>query len=144
MSKSRAYKALLVVEEYVNLKALAHLLEFISRNVEITFLHVVEFPLPTSIYPETVAPYIEKAKERFRELLDWAKSQEIKAELKVVASRDLSEAVLTELENVEYDFIIIQREIKKIKRKIRELFRRTYLEKIVDKTRRVVIVLPFS
>lgn len=133
---------LLVVEDYVNLKALAHLLDLISRDIYITFLHVVEFPISTSIYPETVTPYLEEAKKRFDNLIDWAKSQGVNADLKVVASRSIIEAVLMEADRDEYDLIVLQKAVKKMRRRISELFHRTSLERLVDKSRHVIIILP--
>ncbi len=142
MSKKTRYKILLAVKDYVNFKALAHFLEKLTGDIEIVFLHIIEFPFSTSLYPETISTYIEETKKNLANLLDWARAQGISAELKVTASRDVVEAIMNEADRMDADMIVLQKSLKKIKRKIRRLVRQTNLEKVVDLSKRIVVLLP--
>ncbi len=142
MSKTSRYKILVAVKDYLNLKALAQLLEYFHGDVEIIFFHVIEFPQSTSLYPETVTQYVEDTGKKFRSLVEWADSQGVGANLRVVASRDVVESILSEAERIDADLIVLQKTLKKIKRRIRRLIRQTNLERIVDVSRKIVVLLP--
>lgn len=142
MSKKTNFKILVAVKDFVNFKALANLLETLTGDTEIIFFHVIEFPMSTSLYPETVSTYVDEAKKKLGSLVDWARSQGFKAYLKITASRDVVEAIMTEAEELDVSIIVLQKSLKKIKRKIRKLARRTNLEKIAEESERVVVLLP--
>lgn len=142
MSRRTRFKLLIAVKDHINFKALANLLDALTGDIEIVFLHIIEFPMSTSLYPEIVSTYVEEAKKKFGNLAEWTRSQGIKAELKVAVSRDVFEAIMTEAENVDASMIVLQKSLKKIKRKIRKLARRTNLEKVVEASERIVVLLP--
>lgn len=142
MSKTSRYRILVAVKDYLNFKALAQLLEYFHGDAEIIFLHVIEFPQSTSLYPETVTQYIEDARKKFRSLVEWANSQGVSAELRVVASRNVVESVLSEAERIDADLILLQKTLKKIERRIRRLIRQTNLEKIAEVSKKIVVLLP--
>jgi len=142
MSGKNRYKILLAVKDYVNFKALADLLEMLTGDMEIVFLHIIEFPLSTSLYPEMISTHIEETRGKLQNLLEWAKAQGINAGLRVTASRDVVEAIISEAEKIDADMIVLQKSLKKIKRRIRRLVRQTNLEKVVDLSKRIVVLLP--
>ncbi|MEM1583368.1 MAG: universal stress protein [Nitrososphaerota archaeon] len=139
---SKKTKILIAVKNDVNFKALANMLDMLTRDIEIVFLHIIEFPMPTSLYSEVVSTYVEEARKKLGNLVEWARSQGIGADLRVTASRDVFEAIMTEAEKVEAGMIILQKSSKKIERKIRKLVRRTNLEKVVEASERIVVLLP--
>jgi nucleotide-binding universal stress UspA family protein len=142
MSRKNRYKILLAVKDYVNFKALADLLETLTGDIEIVFLHIIEFPLSTSLYPEMISAHIEEARSKLQNLLDWARTQGINADLRVTASRDVVEAIMSEAEKIDANMIVLQKSLKKIKRKIRRLVRQTNLERVVGLSKRIVVLLP--
>lgn len=142
MTKTTAYKILVAVKDYLNFKALAQLLEYFHGDAKIIFLHVIEFPQSTSLYPETVTQYVEDARKKFRGLVDWANSQGVSADLRVVASRNTVESILSEAERIDADLIVLQKTLKKIERRIRRLMSQTSLEKIVEASKKIVVLLP--
>jgi len=142
MSRKNQYRILLAVKDYVNFKALADLLEMLTGDIEIVFLHIIEFPLSTSLYPEMISTHIEQTRNKLQNLLDWAKTQRINADLRITASRDVVEAIMSEAEKINADMIVLQKSLKKIKRKIRRLVSQTNLEKVVDLSKRIVVLLP--
>jgi nucleotide-binding universal stress UspA family protein len=142
MSRKNRYKILLAVKDYVNFKALADLLETLTGDIEIVFLHIIEFPLSTSLYPEMISAHIEEARSKLQNLLDWARTQGINADLRLTASRDVVEAIMSEAEKIDANMIVLQKSLKKIKRKIRRLVRQTNLERVVGLSKRIVVLLP--
>ncbi|MCL7382887.1 MAG: universal stress protein [Thaumarchaeota archaeon] len=142
MSRKTRYKILFAVKDYVNFKALTDLLETLTRDIEIVFLHIIEFPLSTPLYPEMISTHIEETRNKLQNLLDWAKAQGINADLRITASRDIVEAIISEAEKIDADMIVLQKSLKKIKRKIRRLARQTNLEKVTDLSKRIVVLLP--
>lgn len=144
MNRASKYKILLAIKDYVNLKALAQLIEQLHGDAQVIFLHVIEFPQSTSLYPETVREYVEEARVKLGSLIEWTSSQGINAYLRVVASRDVVETVLSEAERTDADMIVLQKTSNKIKRRVRRLMSQTNLEKIVEASKKIVVILPLD
>lgn len=140
--KERLNRILLIFREQVNLRALAHLVEMLSGKVHITFLHVLEFPPTTPIDEGTVTPLVNEAKRKFMDLIEWAKSQNIEADLRVVASRDMYEAALVELDRSDYDIVALQWKTMGTRKRFWGVFTRGGPFKLIEGSKHVVVILP--
>lgn len=136
------HKILVAVRDYVNKVAFIQLLHLLPPNTQITFLHVVRFPLSASLYPELVSPLLDEGRRRFSELVEWAEAQGFSAELRVVAARDVVETILEEAEALDCELIVVQKSSKSLRERIVTPFYRTTSEKLIGVSRRPVAVLP--
>lgn len=143
MSSKPNLRILLAVKDVLNHEALITLLKILPRDkTEIYVLHVLEFPFHTSLYTELVQPYIDEAKKKFSELIKWIEAEGFSVQLRVVASRDTAEAILSEAENLDASMIVLQKTLKKFRRRVRKVLRWTNLERVMDTSKKIVIIFP--
>ncbi|MCF8884857.1 MAG: universal stress protein [Nitrososphaerota archaeon] len=143
MSSNPTLRILLAVKDVLNHEALITLLKLLPKDkAEIYVLHVLEFPFHTSLYDELVQPYIDEAKKKFSELVKWIEMEGFNVQLRVVASRDIAEAILSEAENLDANIVVLQKTLKKFRRRVRKVLRWTNLERVIDTSKRIVIIFP--
>lgn len=110
----------------------------LSRGDEITLFHVIQVPITTAMDKELFSKEIEEANKWLEEMAKELASRGLKAQTRVVMSRDIAEAIAREGEEGNHDVIFM---LKRKRKSLRKVFQRSISSRVSELSRKPVITI---
>ena len=109
------------------------------REPSITVLHIIDLPVTSTLDVEMHKQKIEAAEKALKPLVDWIKSQSLEVNLKVDLARSITDGVIEETNQGDYDILILTK--KKPPKGFKRLFYRSHTDSITGEVNCPTLIL---
>ena len=109
-------------------------------DCEYVLFHVIELPVSTATYRETVGYLVADSYKKLESLRNWLMNEGYDVALKVVAARDVVAGILEELDRNHYSLVLLQRK----KRGRLGLLSKSTTQRLLKRLATPILIMPID